>query len=331
MVKINMSKVSVAIATYNGEKYISRQLNSLLSQRRPIDEVIIIDDASTDKTANIIKNFIEKNKLLNWHFFVNKKNIGFFKSFKSAIEKTTGDVIFLCDQDDVWYKTKIDSMLNRFESDGRVKALYSSFNVIDEHDLFIKKYKSPLRSNNNLIKFRIMPFETVKINLSTICSYNISPGCTLAFTREVRDIFIEKTKCICFHDWELAMIASFLDGLYFFNTPLINYRIHSGNTIGISQFTEKNSKKKLASYNFRLNNAKKIYSYLKALTIYQYLLSEDKLNILNESVKFAKDRLEALQEKSLRKILSLYKYSSTYLKAVTFKGRLADIFCVLKK
>ena len=331
MEKINMSKVSVALATYNGEKFIARQLNSLLFQRRPIDEVIIVDDASTDNTADIIKNFIEKNRLLNWHLFVNEKNIGFLKNFKSAIEKTSGDVIFLCDQDDVWYKTKIDSMLYRFESDERVKALYSSFKIIDENDLFIKKYKSPMRSNNNLIKFKIMPFETVKINLSTICNYNVSPGCTLAFTREVRDIYLEKTKSVCVHDWELALIAAFLDGLYFFNTPLMNYRIHAENKIGMSQFAQKNSKKKLASHYFRLNNAKKIYSYLKSLDVYRYLLSEDKLNVLNESISFAKNRMSALEEKKLGSIFNLYKYSNTYLKAVTFKGRLADIFCVLKK
>ena len=229
-----MSKVSVALATFNGEKYISKQLHSLLFQRRTIDEVIIVDDASTDKTADIVRDFIEKNQLLNWHLYINEKNIGFLKNFKSAIEKTTGDIIFLCDQDDIWCKTKVDSMLNRFESDDRIKAIYSGFNIIDENDNVVHARKKMFHSNNNLIKFRIEPFETVKIDLSTICKYNISPGCTLAFTREVKDIYLEKTKSICVHDWEIALIAAFLDGLYFFNTPLTHYRVHSSNTIGLS-------------------------------------------------------------------------------------------------
>ena len=325
-----MSKVSVALTTFNGEKFISKQLHSLFFQRRKPDEVIIIDDASTDRTVDIIKDFIEKNQLLDWHLFTNKQNVGFVKNFKNAIEKTSGDIIFLCDQDDIWYKTKVDSMLNRFEADERVKAIYSSFNFIDENDVFIKNKKSPMRANNNLIKFRVEPFETVKIDFSTICSYNISPGCTLAFTREVKDIYLEKTKNICVHDWELALIAAFLDGLYFFNTPLTNYRIHSKNTIGLNEIAKKTDIK-LALHEVRLKKAQKIYSYLRAMSVYFYLLTEKKLKTLQDSINFAKIRLDALKEKKISKILNLYKYYDNYAKSVTLRGRLADIFCVLKK
>lgn len=326
-----MSKVSVALATFNGEKYISKQLHSLLFQRRTIDEVIIVDDASTDKTADIVKDFIEKNQLLNWHLYINEKNIGFLKNFKSAIEKTTGNIIFLCDQDDIWCKTKVDSMLNRFESDERIKAIYSGFNIIDENDNVIHARQKVFHSNNNLIKFRIEPFETVKINLSTICKYNISPGCTLAFTREVKDIYLEKTKNICVHDWEIALIAAFLDGLYFFNTPLTQYRVHSSNTIGLSEFAGNSDKSKLALYDLRLKKAEKIQDYLKSMDVYHYLLTNDSLKILTDSVKFAEKRLNALSEKKLRKIFELYKDFDNYTSFVTLKGRLADIFCVLKK
>lgn len=330
-----MTKVSVALATFNGEKYVEKQLKSLLLQRRKIDEVIIVDDASTDSTADIVKNFIERNRLsASWHFFINEKNLGFLRNFKNAIEKTSGDVIFLCDQDDIWYKMKVDSMLSRFESNEHIKAMYSGFKVIDENDTFIKSRSSFMHSNNNLIKFRIEPFDTVKIELSTICNYNISPGCTLAFTREVRDIYIKKTKNICVHDWEIALIAAFLDGLYFFNTPLTNYRIHPGNAIGLPAFSKKSlySKGKAAlSCCARVDNAKKIYSYLSAMKLYQNLLPPDKLKVLTSSVNFAKTRLDALEEKKFRKLLELYRCAGNYSKSVTFKGRLADIFCVLKK
>lgn len=326
-----MSKVSVALATFNGEKYISKQLHSLLFQRRTIDEVIIVDDASTDKTAYIVRYFIEKNQLLNWHLYINEKNIGFLKNFKSAIEKTTGDIIFLCDQDDNWCKTKVDSMLNRFESDDRIKAIYSGFNIIDENDNVVHARQKMFHSNNNLIKFRIEPFETVKIDLSTICKYNISPGCTLAFTREVKDIYLEKTKSICVHDWEIALIAAFLDGLYFFNTPLTQYRVHSSNTIGLSEFAGNSAKNKLALYDLRLKKAEKIQDYLKSMDVYHYLLADDGLKILTDSVNFAEKRLNALSEKKLRKIFELYKDFDNYTSFVTLKGRLADIFCVLKK
>ena len=138
-----MSKISVALTTFNGEKYIEKQLKSLLFQQRPIDEVIIVDDASSDKTVVIVDEFIKKNNLLNWHLYVNNENIGFLKNFKNAIEKTTGDIIFLCDQDDIWFNTKINSMLNRFESDERIKAIYSGFKFIDENDnIIVDKYQT---------------------------------------------------------------------------------------------------------------------------------------------------------------------------------------------
>ncbi len=309
-----MTKVSVALATFNGKKYVEKQLKSLLLQRRKIDEVIIVDDASTDSTADIVKNFIERNRLsASWHFFVNERNLGFLRNFKRAIEKTSGDVIFLCDQDDIWYKTKVDSMLNRFESNEHIKAMYSGFKAIDENDTFIKSRSSLMHSNNNLIKFRIEPFDTVKI--------------------EVRDVYIEKTKNICVHDWEIALIAAFLDGLYFFNTPLTNYRIHPGNAIGLPAFSKKSlySKGKAAlSCCTRVDNAKKIYSYLSSMEVYQKLLPPDKLKVLTSSVNFAKTRLKALEEKKFRKLLEVYKRAGKYSRSVTFKGRLADIFCELK-
>lgn len=327
-----MSKVSVALTTYNGEKYILKQLHSLLFQRRTIDEVVIFDDASTDKTVEIVKDFIEKNHLITWHFYSNKKTLGFAKNFKNAIKKTTGDIIFLCDQDDIWYNTKVGAMLNRFESDERIKAIYSSFTFIDEDDNIIRTHKKITHSNNNLIKFRIEPFETVKIDLSTICSYNISPGCTLAFTRDVRDLYLERTQSTCVHDWELASIAAFLDGLYFFNTPLTSYRIHSGNTIGLPELTGKNSVLQRAAYENRLDKAQQIDKYFKAMHVYEDLLDEKGLEIVKEKEQFITKRLEALSEKKVAKLLDLYKNDNRhYSTAVTLKGRLADIFCVLKK
>ena len=327
-----MSKVSVALTTYNGEKYILKQLHSLLFQRRAIDEVVIFDDASTDNTVDIIKEFIEKNRLMNWHFYRNKKNVGFSKNFKNAIKKTTGDIIFLCDQDDIWYKTKVGAMLNRFESDERIKAIYSGFTFIDENDNIIRIRHKITHSNNNLIKFRIEPFETVKIDLDTICSYNISPGCTLAFTRDVRDIYLSRTKSTCVHDWELASIAAFMDGLYFFNTPLTNYRIHSDNTIGLPELTGRNSALQRAAYENRIDKAKQIDNYFDAMKVYEDLLDNEGYKIVQEKAQFIAKRLEALSEKKVAKILELYKNENKhYSNAVTLKGRLADIICVLKK
>ena len=102
-------KISVAMATYNGEKYIREQLNSIANQVILPDEVVICDDASSDSTVNIIKEFLIISPFpVRLH--VSLTNIGYAKNFEKAIGLTSGDVIFLCDQDDIWLKDKISCM-----------------------------------------------------------------------------------------------------------------------------------------------------------------------------------------------------------------------------
>ena len=102
-----MLNISVAVTTYNGSKYIREQLSSIMHQIRCADEVIIVDDASTDDTPAIIKSFIEENGLENWRLIENKENLGFIKNYRKALSESTGDVICLCDQDDIWFEDKL--------------------------------------------------------------------------------------------------------------------------------------------------------------------------------------------------------------------------------
>ena len=103
-------KISCVIATYNGEKYIAEQLESLFYQTRQFEEVLIFDDCSTDLTVKIVKQFIREKHLNNWFISVNEINKGFSKNFFEGLQKATGDFIFLCDQDDIWYKDKVQRM-----------------------------------------------------------------------------------------------------------------------------------------------------------------------------------------------------------------------------
>lgn len=95
-----MAKISVAMTTYNGSKYIIKQLDSLKNQSRKIDELVICDDCSTDNTVELVNDYIKSNNLEGWNMYSNENNLGFINNFKQAIKKTTGDIIFLCDQDD---------------------------------------------------------------------------------------------------------------------------------------------------------------------------------------------------------------------------------------
>lgn len=139
-------KISVVMSTYNGQQYIEEQLESIYKQYRQPDQVLIIDDDSTDNTVELINKFIFNYKLLNWSVEVNRENIGWKRNFWRALSKSNGDIIFLADQDDIWYPNKIQRMMEVFASKDRISllacgydALYSDFNM--ERDLGAEAYQ----------------------------------------------------------------------------------------------------------------------------------------------------------------------------------------------
>lgn len=103
-------KISLVMATYNGAKYLNEQLDSIKNQTLKLDEVIIVDDVSTDDTSYLVEKYIS-NHQLNWMFIKNKENLGYKGNFKKGLEHASGDVIFLCDQDDIWHLDKVERMI----------------------------------------------------------------------------------------------------------------------------------------------------------------------------------------------------------------------------
>lgn len=109
-----MTKVSIAMATFNAQPWILEQLRSLAGQRRPPDEIIIVDDCSSDNTISTIKHFASINNI-TIKLYQNEKNIGHKRNFFKAISLCTGEVIFLCDQDDIWFEQKIEILLKQID------------------------------------------------------------------------------------------------------------------------------------------------------------------------------------------------------------------------
>lgn len=95
-------KLSVALCTYNGESFLQQQLDSILQQELSVDEIVICDDGSTDRTISIIESYKQRYHYPTFILEQNKKNKGVRKNFEYAISLCSGDIIFLSDQDDVW-------------------------------------------------------------------------------------------------------------------------------------------------------------------------------------------------------------------------------------
>lgn len=118
-------KVSLVMAVYNGEKYLIEQLDSIRKQTYLIDEVILIDDVSTDNSYELIHQYIDGYKLINWKLIKNENNLGYRKNFKKGLEIVDGDIIFLSDQDDRWHLNKIEVMVEKM-SQSTILSLASS-------------------------------------------------------------------------------------------------------------------------------------------------------------------------------------------------------------
>ena len=109
-----MTKISVALCTYNGEKYLHQQIDSILNQTVPVHEIVVCDDGSNDQTSKILTQYQTKfPEVFKIHF--NTENLRSVKNFEKAISLCTGDIIFLSDQDDIWEENKVEVFIKYFD------------------------------------------------------------------------------------------------------------------------------------------------------------------------------------------------------------------------
>jgi len=118
--------ISLVMTTYNGLKYISEQLDSIRTQTLLPDEVLIYDDRSTDGTYEYVQEYIDRYNLHTWKVYRNKENKGYSLNFSDAIDSAKGELIFLCDQDDIWHLDKIKVMSEIMNSHPEIQLLASN-------------------------------------------------------------------------------------------------------------------------------------------------------------------------------------------------------------
>ena len=203
-------KISVCMATYNVEKYIKEQLDSILCQIVENDEVIISDDSSTDNTVEIIKAFSD-NRI---KIYKNTKVKGYTKNFENALEKANGDMIFLSDQDDVWVENKVQKMTE----------------ILKEYD-FVVSDNSIVNENLEIInKSHFEVYKTSKGFLTNLLLPRYVGAC-MAFKNNVLEKslpFPENAK-LCAHDYWISLIAEMYFKSYKLDEQLLLYRRHGSN------------------------------------------------------------------------------------------------------
>ena len=210
--------VSICIASYNGSNYIGSQIDSILSQARHFDELVIVDDASLDNTVDIIRNFHD-NRI---HLFRNDINLGHSKSFEAAINHSSHTVILLSDQDDIWPPNRLHTLFHQFLSSNS-SILFSYF--VD--------FKSSL---DDYRVIALLPdFYSSNIFMSWFHFFNAFSGnyklygCTSIFHRRLLDLVLPIPDCIQQHDYWFALLTLLSCNCSLSSYPSLYHRIHDRN------------------------------------------------------------------------------------------------------
>lgn len=179
-------KISVCMATYNGEKFIQQQIDSILEQLSDNDELIISDDGSIDDTISIIKKYTDKRV-----FLYNNNNLnGVAHNFENALKYATGDFIFLSDQDDIWEKNKISCVVKELAN---YDCVLHNAHLINANGDFL---------NSDLFSI----YKTRKGYVKNLFR-NTFVGCCMAFKRDLLKIILPIPKEITMHDMWIALLA----------------------------------------------------------------------------------------------------------------------------
>jgi len=222
-------RISVALCTYNGTRFLKRQLASLLTQTRQPDELIVCDDCSSDGTVQVLMDF-QKQASFPVKIQINVLNVGPAKNFEQAIALCTGDLISLCDQDDVWLPNKLEVAERYFIQFPSMDAVFSDGLVVDA-TLELIGYKLWDHVGFNAEERRMMQQQR---GLEVLLKHVVVTGATLSIRARLRErIFPIPTSWM--HDAWIALMAASSSALGAVEEPLFLYRQHEANQIGARQ------------------------------------------------------------------------------------------------
>lgn len=286
--------ISVCMSTYNGEKYIYKQLESIYNQTRRPDEVIICDDCSMDNTVKIIKDFILKYGLdKNWKLFCNEENKGYPQNFYYTMNMCRGDIIFLADQDDVWLDNKITNMVDVMEKNSQIKLLASKWGIIDKDDVVLKKVSRGKVSKK---------IECKKITIHDILYYYDWPGMCMCYRREFGEEVISRSESSNIpHDMALGIVAAEFESFFCINQKFQYHRRHENNLA-----MEEHRVNKLLKKDRKIAEIEKYIEMLQEMLKSSCLTKEHSIYQVIQKKEIMQERLFNLQTGNRKNILGQY-------------------------
>lgn len=324
---MNNYSVSVVLATYNGEDYIHSQLLSIVEQSISPTEVVISDDCSTDGTVHIISEFIEHYELQSsWKLVLNNSNKGYINNFIDCFRKASGDIIFFCDQDDIWKPDRIAKYLKVFNENQHALAVSSLVNLVDECGNYIERWYGPYKIETPIKRVvnRFFKSGYSRVSFKEQVNINSSSGSTLAVRK---DFFYTVLPVINKHgmtyDLLIGLAASIFGGYYIINESLLYYRIHRAST-STPNFSVKQ----------RLSNIEKHISGRQnrvllmeiCLQEYRSVISDADRHLLEGAIRHTKDSICDLKKRSIwHALMSLFTLNPMISKKILIVN---VMFCI---
>jgi glycosyltransferase involved in cell wall biosynthesis len=298
-------KISILMSTYNGEKYIEEQMESLMKQSVKADEVVIIDDCSTDNTTNIIRKFIFENDLDGiWSLKVNPANKGWKYNFRNGLNQLSGKYIFFCDQDDIWLPDKIKKTIEVFDRNDTINVIGMSM---------IHFYADGHERLEGLFDYK----EERTHYKKDASNFKPHPaGCAMA----IRKSYVEKMMVYYLPTWShdefFWRYATVDNTCILLHESYIRHRVSDTNVTNLPLHSI--NKRTEAAYN-NMVNYKQLYEYCE-----ENNKSEDTLCCIKYYAEGNELRYEFLKAPSLIKIIKLLvKYRNIFLSGKQLMGDIA--------
>ncbi|MCM1284297.1 MAG: glycosyltransferase family 2 protein [Roseburia sp.] len=310
---------SVVMATYNGARFIEKQLDSINKQTLMPKEIIIIDDCSSDNTVDLIEKFSQKShveiKVCRHH-----ENKGYQNAFYEGMELASCEIVFLADQDDIWKKDKAEKIVYVFSIIPKMLAVNTNYELIDEKGQIIKEKKFFSRRKSVILQ------KIKEVNVRHILGYNISMGCTMAFRKKLIKKIKENRNFVSDlkipHDWLINYMAAEMHGLYYLNVSLIYYRLHSNNTLGLKRAA--NIEDRILGYRNMIIQKRELKQ------INEFIFDNQKTRkILNGMLHAYESMMEALDKRSLYRYVQCI-LKNKVLRYFSIKTILYDIVLIFK-
>ena len=287
--------VGVAIALYNGAKFIKEQLDSIRLQTLKADRVVMCDDGSTDETLEIVEAYIKEHGLEDgWKLIKNEQNLGYARNFYKAMSLCDTDLIFLSDQDDLWKQEKLEKMTKVMEQRSDILVLASKFGMIDQNGQELHGLLEKKTNETGEIK---------EINHHDLLRAFYWPGMVMAVRKDFFDGIFEKVNShTVAHDRVLSHFAAEKNGFYEYDYKSSYHRRHDNNTAN-----EEHRIFKLLNLKRKLRDMKDHNDMLQGLLDIELPFAKESIDLIAKSLESCKMREEAVRNKDMKLLNKTYR------------------------